>query len=92
MNERIRELYEQARLHAKSIDADIDPKGWMDEYHRKFAELIVRECMSMCDETQADYLKHRKATMDFEEKNIYAEGEAASDVIKYKMKKHFGIE
>ena len=47
MNERIRELYEQARLHAKSIDADIDPKGWMDLYHQKFAELIVRECMGV---------------------------------------------
>jgi hypothetical protein len=44
MNQRIRELYEQARLQAKSIDADIDPKGWMDLYHKKFAELIVREC------------------------------------------------
>jgi hypothetical protein len=44
MNERIRELYEQARLQAKSIDADIDPKGWMDLYHQKFAELIVLEC------------------------------------------------
>jgi hypothetical protein len=50
MNERIRELYEQARLHAKSIDADIDPKGWMDEYHKKFAELIVRECAKFLDE------------------------------------------
>jgi len=58
----------------------------------KFAELIVKECMSMCDETQANYLKHRKATIDFDEKNIFAEGEAASHVIKYKMKKHFGIE
>jgi hypothetical protein len=47
MNERIRQLYEQARLHAKSIDADIDPKGWMDLYHKKFAELIVRECMDV---------------------------------------------
>ena len=47
MNERIRELYEQTRLQAKSIDADIDPKGWMDEYHKKFAELIVRECASI---------------------------------------------
>jgi hypothetical protein len=45
MNERIRELYEQARLQAKSIDADIDPKGWMDLYHQKFAELIVKECI-----------------------------------------------
>ena len=47
MNERIRELYEQVRLNAKSIDPDIDPKGWMDEYHEKFAELIVRECADL---------------------------------------------
>ena len=49
MNERIRELYEQARLHAKSIDADIDPKGWMDEYHRKFAELIVQRTLDIVE-------------------------------------------
>ena len=58
----------------------------------KFAELIVGECMTMCDETRADYFKHRKAADDFTDKNIYAEGEAASDIIKYKMKKHFGVE
>jgi len=45
MNERIRKLYEQARLHAQTVNADLDPKGWMDEYHKKFAELIVRECV-----------------------------------------------
>jgi hypothetical protein len=47
MNERIRALYEQARLQAKSIDADIDPKGWMDLYHQKFAELIIRESIEV---------------------------------------------
>ena len=55
MNERIRELYEQARLHAKSIDADIDPKGWMDLYHQKFAELIVRECCEVVKYTPSLY-------------------------------------
>jgi hypothetical protein len=49
MNERIRELYEQARLQAESIDADIDPKGWMDLYHQKFAESIVKECAQVAD-------------------------------------------
>ena len=49
MNKRIRELYEQARLQAKNIDADLDPQGWMDLYHQKFAELIVRECMNVLD-------------------------------------------
>ena len=58
MNERIRELYEQARLQAKSIDADLDPQGWMDLYHQKFAELIVTECNKIsketCNELKAD--------------------------------------
>ena len=57
-----------------------------------FAELLVKECMALCDETQADYFKHRKSAHDFAEKNIYAEGESASDIIKYKIKKHFEIE
>ena len=58
----------------------------------KFAELIIRECVQCCDTVSADYLKHRKGAFDFQDKNIYAEGEAACDIIKYKMKKHFGVE
>ena len=58
----------------------------------QLAHLIVRECMAMSDELKAQYLTSRKSTMDFDEKNIYAEGEAACDVLKYKMKKHFGVE
>ena len=90
MNEQLLEkLFEQATngngfpIGVNSIHAD---------ELRKFAELIVRECMLFCDETRSDYLKHRKASDDFTDKNIYAEGEAASDTIKYKMKKHFGVE
>lgn len=45
MNKQIRELYEQARLQAKSIDADLNPQGWMDLYHQKFAELIEQNCI-----------------------------------------------
>ena len=55
MNERIRELYEQARLQAKSIDADLDPQGWMDLYHQKFAELIVRECLDIVNRHEYSY-------------------------------------
>lgn len=94
MNERIFELAKQADL----IQWDSLPSGARTPDHesvvkaRKFAELIVKECMTMCDETRSDYFKHRKAADDFTDKNIYAEGEAASDIIKYKMKKHFGVE
>jgi len=55
MNERIRELYEQARLHAQTVNADLDPKGWMDEYHKKFAELIVRECLDIVNRHEYSY-------------------------------------
>jgi hypothetical protein len=59
---------------------------------REFAELIVRECISICEAEKADYVISRKHAWDFEEKNIYAEGEAASDIIRHKIKRNFGIE
>jgi hypothetical protein len=64
MNERIRELYEQARLQAKSIDADIDPKGWMDLYHQKFAELLVKECMRQVEEQYLPVLEDETMMKD----------------------------
>jgi hypothetical protein len=82
MNKLIQELAEQAELHLELQSLKVE----------KFAELIVQECMTMCDTVSADYLKHRKGAFDFQDKNIYAEGEAACDIIKYKMKKHFGVE
>jgi hypothetical protein len=91
MNERIRELAHQARQigeYGNYGQIQLSPA----QFEQKFAELIVEECMTMCDTVSADYLKHRKAAFDFQDKNIYAEGEAACDIIKYKMKKHFGVE
>jgi hypothetical protein len=85
MNERIQELMKQAGAEDFYGGADC-----MDV--EKFAELIVRECMSMCDDVSNDYLKNRKAAFDFQDKNIYAEGEAACDILKFKMKTHFGVE
>ena len=58
MNERIRELYEQARLHAQTVNADLDPQGWMDEYHKKFAALVAEqereECAKVADRQNGD--------------------------------------
>ena len=46
MNERIRELAEQAESYANS---KIHMTGWnyREEYNKKFAELIVRECVDL---------------------------------------------
>ena len=95
MYERIRELYEQAGIQfPNNLVEGVNGPGVVSPKDKlaKFAELIVEECMTMCDTVSADYLKHRKGAFDFQDKNIYAEGEAACDIIKYKMKKHFGVE
>jgi hypothetical protein len=46
MKERIRELAEQAGLNAPYGS---DHEGLRDFDYRKFAELIVRECLSIAD-------------------------------------------
>ena len=85
MNPRIKELAAQATRQ-------YSPTYYTQEWSQGGAELMVQEGMAFCDETRSAYLKHRKASDDFTDKNIYAEGEAASDTIKYKMKQHFGVE
>ena len=46
MNERIRQLAEQAKA---SVPAGLLVNEWIDKYNQIFAELIVRECMEWCD-------------------------------------------
>jgi hypothetical protein len=94
MNERIKELEKQAwEFVDKTWNwANANNPSQATLFKTKFAELIVRECMSMCDDVSNDYLKNRKAAFDFQDKNIYAEGEAACDILKFKMKTHFGVE
>ena len=93
MNERIKQLAEQAKFMAEEdINKQISYNTELKAFAEKFAQLIVQDCMAMSDELKAQYLTSRKSTMDFDEKNIYAEGEAACDILKYKMKRHFGVE
>ena len=46
MNERIRELAEQAQQYAEYVT----PQGceWFDTFKEKFTELIVQECAKVC--------------------------------------------
>jgi hypothetical protein len=46
MNERIRELADQCRFERQGINCEVLGQGFDEE---KFAELIVRECMSVAD-------------------------------------------
>jgi hypothetical protein len=67
MNERIRQLAEQAGEYVNTVytppvrsktpgkiweDGHI---GWNEQFQAKFAELIVRECIDAASEAQADF-------------------------------------
>jgi hypothetical protein len=74
MNERIRELAEQAWkeiLDETSIDGDISTMFSSDEvveFETKFAELIVAECLNMCADSDAalQRIKDREPSPDSE--------------------------
>jgi len=48
MNERIKELAEQAKEHANHLDSIGVDASMEDIFNQKFAELIVRECAEVC--------------------------------------------
>lgn len=73
MNERIIELLEQA-----GVSYAVMPK---DTVYEKFAELIIRECMRMCEVTE----------MGFETHGCSVEASGAITVKQY-IAEHFGIE
>ena len=55
MNERIRKLAEQAKKYAldemiKITDRDKALKIYSDCYETKFAELLIMECLTICEE------------------------------------------
>ena len=43
MNARVQALVEQAK---QSVPTGLAPEQWLEVYHTKFAEMIVRECVS----------------------------------------------
>lgn len=61
MNERIKELAEQARLHARKHVSDDVSLGYHEkagvfqqQFESKFAELIIRECSRIAKVNQAE--------------------------------------
>jgi hypothetical protein len=93
MNEQIQKMILQCTDTIEVVNEDSGITHQREFFDKeKFAQLIVKECMAICKESQSAYAKYRKDAYDFQDKNIYAEGQAASDTIKYKIKKHFGVE
>ncbi len=57
MNEQIKQFADHAKAYANQCTKDLDGDiswHWMDYYTEKFAELIVKECMSLVSEPGPD--------------------------------------
>ena len=64
MNERIKELADQAEL---TINTSIGTYMSHPEFNQKFAELIVRECICQCDDENSQ--KYIMSHFGFTEKD-----------------------
>ena len=79
MNERIKQLAEQAQQYAEYVT----PQGfeWFDTFKEKFAELLIRECMT-------EVLKESKWYWD---KDEFESANAVQNAAR-RVKEHFGVE
>ena len=82
MNERIKELTEQARQYAENKQNDPLRVYTLDVFTEKFAELIVRECLAKCDKYAGG-----GAGSEWDLGAMYS-AEAIGDEIR----EHFGVE
>ncbi len=90
MNERIKELAEQAEKWANKARWSTDPKfgdmRYSDLYNEKFAELIVKECTSLLREIDWAYDLPDLGPDGYEDPNAVAV--EAADY----LEEHFGVE
>ena len=77
MNERIRELVRQAGLN----DADFPIENWDNVPLEKFAQLILQECLTICQHNAED---------DDDQFDLGRVHQAKE--ITHLIKKHFGVE
>ena len=84
MNERINELAEQAGIVFWEISGDVDWRQANRETLEKFAELIVRECIHLVNNSQ-----HQNSLDKYDE---YFKGFNESLVFaQHRIKQHFGV-
>jgi len=79
MNERIRELAEHANYLATEKEFPYD-EDWFYLYNKKFALLIVRECMKICQNHPSVIFK-----------NEWDADVVSTDIVS-RLESHFGVE
>ena len=82
MNERIRELSKQAFEYTLvRLNSGLEFRDFQPIWSEKFAELIVRECMRMCEVTEMSFVTH--------DCDVEASG---AITVKQFIAEHFGVE
>jgi hypothetical protein len=80
MNERIKELSKEAGLVADATYAKAPDAIWLKEYNKKFAELIVGECLKIA--------KNRED--ELESAGLLEESNAVG-IVAYRISRQFGV-
>ncbi len=95
MNERIRELAEQAGINIDSFQFSGTPiKYIVDEPSlEKFAELIVKECLQQCEQVRDDAYTQKKSEFLTESGRLIYEGVfGGATNCGFAIQQHFGVE
>jgi hypothetical protein len=91
MNERIEKFSEQARQYADSMyPSGLDIAKWGPAYQEKFAELIVEECVELCETAAYAPRPALNPTPVEQYAFIIGEGNMAVNLAK-QIRKHFGV-
>ena len=86
MNERIHLLAEQAKDHANTYD-DTGTPIWFQMYNEKFAEMLIKECISIVDEQKECLHEEQQYWHDRDYGYALAVNDASNGI-----KKFFGVE
>ena len=97
MNERIKELAEQARAWVNNTDnvsPDIEYVFYKDAYDKKFAELIIKECVEICNQAilQNQDTLSKLGVDELAEKMIIHGSINQAQKLGKGIKQHFGVE
>ncbi len=92
MNERIKELKQQAKDHADHLDKIGVDTSMEDIFNQKFAELIVRECAELAKNKACIIMQKAEEYAADKEEMINATSAAFQlEILEQEIRKHFGV-
>jgi hypothetical protein len=93
MNERIKELAEQCKEYVDESSFITYGPIWWELYNEKFAELIVRECITQCEQVATDANAMTKSKFVTDAGLVLHEGAwGGAKNCSEQIKLHFGVE